>query len=392
MLLNPYLSYERYYPGNYYAPYKPANISGTFKLTFEEDEGYYPQQKTTPPIPWDATPAQLAQIIQQTLYVPAKVEGRGTIGTPWVFNDPEGYRLISINSYNLSYAEAQLIKENSPSENTSPKEAVEGQNHIEALGTYAYYGKIKFNVVVKAASGSSFSGNPDVEIGYVTLNVGDSPEDVKNELVSKTHLNKDDIQVKGSGTIKSPWVFIFGGDFKNNEVEFNITNGYYDTIKPKDILTGTLKDARAFDDPDGFMTRKDNGDITLADDSSAHFIYYIDRKGNVKTLVTEWELIVKNNGQVDMEGGLAYDDEGNLYASNHNNAQGDGSNYQGGNIFKITPYGKITIWIDAQDVIDETYGDLGDVQIEGIAFEHGIKNNGEPDYPYYLLSTPPSYP
>lgn len=388
---NPPLSYERYYPGNYYAPFKPANIDGTFTLTFEEDTDYYPQQITTDPIPWDASPYLIASIIKQALYEPVKIMGRGTIGTPWTFNDPEGYRLQSVNSYGLQYAVAELSKEAEPDDDSSPKEAVEGQNHIEALGTDAYYGRIELQVNVQVISGSNTDiGDSEVNIGYLNLKVGDSPETVKYKLVNKTHLGKDDVQVKGAGTVKSPWVFIFDGDYKYKEVEFNVLNDNYDKIKPEDILTGTLKDARAFDDPDGFMTRRDNGDITLADDAGAHFIYNIDKNGYVSTLVTEWELVVANGGRVDMEGGLAYDQDGNLFASNHNSYDGDGE--KGGNLFKINPYGYISIWIDAKDIIGVTYGNEEYVEIEGIAFEHGIKNNGVPEYPYHLLPTPPSYP
>ena len=388
---NPPLSYERYYPGNYHAPLKPANIDGTFTLTFEEDTDYYPQQFTTDPIPWDASPYTIASIIKQALNEPVKIMGRGTIGTPWTFNDPDGYRLLSVNSYGLQYAVAELAKEEEPSENASPKEAVEGQSHKEALGTDAYSGKIEIQVNVQVVSGSNTDiGSTEENIGSLNLKVGDSPETVKNKLVKKTHLGEDDVQVKGAGTIKSPWVFTFGGDYKYKEVDFDILNDDYDKIKPEDILTGTLKDARAFDDPDGFMTRRDDGDITLADDSGAHFIYSIDRRGYVSTLVTEWEFVVANGGRVDMEGGLAYDQDGNLFASNHNSFNGDSE--KGGNVFKINPYGYISIWVDAEDIADITYGDEDNVKIEGIAFEHGIKNNGAPEYPSHLLPTPPSKP
>ncbi|MBC7002106.1 hypothetical protein BIZ37_06030 [Photobacterium sp. BZF1] len=362
-------------------------------MTFVEDTDYDPQEVKTEPIPWDATPYEVASIIKKALNEKVIVMGRGTIGTPWTFNDPEGYRLTDIHTYNLINADGEISKEETPGEDNPTKEAVEGQNHIEALGTDAQSGKIELEVRVRVISGSNTDiGDSDVTIGDLNLKVGDSAETVKTKIVKKTQLSEGDVEVKGKGTIKSPWVFIFGGDYKDIEVEFDIQNDEYDRIKPEEILTGTKKDARAFDDPDGFMTRNDDGDITLADDSSAHFIYNIDRKGYVSTIATEWDLIVKNNGKVDMEGGLAYDDDYNLYASNHNDAQDNGSNNGGGNIFKITPYGKISIWIDAQDVIDTTYGNLGDVQIEGIAFEHGIKNNGAPEYPYHLLPTKPSYP
>ncbi|EAS43933.1 hypothetical protein C9J48_12790 [Photobacterium profundum] len=357
---DPPVGYTRYQnESGYFSPLKPTNITGTFTLTFDHEYG---ANVTTDPINWDATSHEVAYAIQQALYLPIDVRGIGTIGSPWTFNNLEHYTLDDINDDYLYNADARREDESSDS-----KEAVEANNHIEALGTDAYSGTITIQFDARITSGSS---SEEKDLGTISWQVGDSAYSIQNKLIEETHLSKEDIAVSGKGTLYNPWVFKFFGGFEKTQIDFDLINDDYYALSSEDILAGTIQDARAFDDPDGYMTRSRTGIMTLADDSGAHFIYNIDPAGKVRTLVTEWDLIKTNGGSVDMEGGLAYDRYGNLFASNPNDNDDVGED-NGANIFKITPHKNISIWVDAEDIIAITYGDKGGVDVQGIAFEYG---------------------
>ncbi|MGF1683877.1 hypothetical protein [Photobacterium minamisatsumaniensis] len=380
-----YLINDLFYPprgyGSYYGlnskkyPKKPTNVSGTYTLSFIEDTDYSPTTVTTDPIPWDASPYQVAQAINKTLGSDIKAMGVGTIGKPWVFDNPYGYRFISVNDGMIYGASANASNFMGPGPDDIPKEAVEANNHIEAIGTANTYGSVSFDLNATVGSGAFFE---DQDLGEVSWHIGNSNDKIKYLLVKNTHLNPHDVSVTGKGTLKSPWVFKFKGGFERTQIKFSPNDNAYDAVPNEDILIGTLKDARAFDDPDGFMTRNRWGSITLEDDSGAHFLYNIDLFGDVSTLVTEWEFVRTNGGSVDIEGGLAYDSYGNLFVSNHSD---DGDNDIGGNVFKITPLGHISIWIDSKDITDITGGDPEDVEIEGIAFNPSNNSKKKETYP-----------
>jgi hypothetical protein len=357
---DPPLGNKRYQnePGDF-SPRKPTNINGTFTLTFNHESG---PDVTTDPIDWDATAYEVAHTIQQALSLPVDVRGIGTIGSPWIFNDLEYYSLDGIDDTQLYNAEARREDESEDS-----KEAVEANNQIEAVGTDSYSGMITMQFDARITSGSS---GEEQDLGTISWQVGDSAYSIKNKLIEETHLSKEDIAVSGKGTLNNPWVFKFFGGFEKTQISFDVEEYGYDALSDEDILIGTIRDARAFDDPDGYMTRSRSGMMTLADDSGAHFIYNINPAGRVSTLATEWDLIRANGGAVDMEGGLAYDRYGNLFASNPNGNEEVGED-NGANIFKITPQKHISIWVDAEDILAITYGDKDDVDVQGIAFEFG---------------------
>ncbi|MGF1872659.1 hypothetical protein [Photobacterium indicum] len=360
---DPPVGYKRYQNDySHFSPLKPTNIKGTFTLTFDHEYG---PSVTTEPIDWDATAHEVAYIIQQALYLPVDVRGIGTIGSPWNFNNLKHYKLSDIDDTYLYNAEA--IRRDEGNDNDDSKEAVEANNHIEALGTDAYSGTITIQFDARISSGSN---QQEEDLGTISWQVGDSTYSIKNKLIKETHLSKEDIAVSGKGTLDKPWVFKFFGGFEKTHIDFDLIDDDYYALSSEDILAGTIQDARAFDDPDGYMTRSRTGTMTLADDSGAHFIYNIDPTGKVRTLVTEWDLIKTNGGSVDMEGGLAYDRYGNLFASNPNDNDEVGED-NGANIFKITPHKNISIWVDAEDIIAITYGDKSGVDVQGIAFEYG---------------------
>lgn len=357
---DPPIGYKRYQnePGHF-SPLKPTNINGTFTLTFDHEYG---PDVTTDPIDWDATAYEVAYAIQQALYLPVDVRGIGTIGSPWTFNNLEHYTLDGIDDTQLYNADARR-----EDEDDDGKEAVEASNHIEAVGTDSYSGMIRMEFDARITSGSE---SEEQELGTISWQVGDSAYSIQNKLIEETHLSKEDIAVSGKGTLYNPWVFKFFGGFEKTQISFEIDGSSYDALSREDVLIGTIRDARAFDDPDGYMTRSRTGMMTLADDAGAHFIYNINPAGRVSTLATEWDLIKVNGGSVDMEGGLAYDRYGNLFASNPNNNDEVGED-NGANIFKITPQKKISIWVNAEDIATVTYGDDEDIEVQGIAFEFG---------------------
>ncbi|MGR5065209.1 hypothetical protein [Photobacterium sp. DNB22_13_2] len=361
---NPYLSNKKYYPKDKDAPFKPTNISGKFTITLSH--GDYDQ--TTYPIPWDAKPNIVAKAISKAIGKKVAVMGRGTPGQPWTFDLPDGYDIDGINDDYIYGASIQNERDDD-----GGREANEANSHIEALAIDAKYGTLK-DIEITAR----IADDDETISDEFDLEVGESAASVKTKIIENSLLSQYDVDVTGHGTLKSPWIFKFKGDFNRTEIEFNF-NGY-EYIQEEDVRTGTIQDARAFDDPDGFMTRKHDAYITLEDDSSAHFLYNIDPRGKVSTLVTEWEFILANKGPVDIEGGLAYDNKGYLYVSNHN----DNDNDKGGNIFKLSPAGHLSIWIDAEDITKITYGDEEDVAVEGVAFAQssGFKSSYSSPWKY----------
>ncbi|PSW20465.1 hypothetical protein C9I98_06340 [Photobacterium sanctipauli] len=380
---NPPRGYDSYYGlKGYDYPKKPTNISGKFKINIDKYKYYnheysYSHTISTDPLQWDASPYDVAAAIKKAIGVKVEVTGVGTIGKPWEFNLPDGFKFTGVTEYYLEGASIETISNNSTG--GDDKEAIESQNHIEALSTSKKYGKLSVRFEARITSGSD---SETEDLGTISWYVGDSPAKIKELLVKYTHLTEKDVHVSGTGSSYNPWVFSFKGGFENTRIALkNGSYGHDDTIDSDYILVGTIQNARAFDDPDGFMTRKYNGVITVQDDSNGHFIYDISLLGEVSKVLSEWDFVSLNKGSVDIEGGIAYDQDKNLFISSHGDSDSnDFGKDQDASIFKYSKNGSLSIWIDAEDIAKVTYGDEGSIEVEGIAFERKRQSKSNSRY------------
>jgi hypothetical protein len=106
-----------------------------------------------------------------------------------------------------------------------------------------------------------------------------------------------------------------------------------------DTATGdasVLASGSQFSDLDGFLTLAPNGDLIVVDDG-ADTIYRVNTEtGDVSTFLSESD-IESVTGEVDLEGGVAFDSEGNFYLSDED----------GDDIFVWSGYDEDTGTIDA---------------------------------------------
>ena len=71
----------------------------------------------------------------------------------------------------------------------------------------------------------------------------------------------------------------------------------------------------SFSDLDVFMTLAPNGDLIIGDDSGADTIFRVTSAGAVSTFLSEATLEGVTGGDVDLEGGIAFDSSGNFYVA-----------------------------------------------------------------------------
>ena len=95
-----------------------------------------------------------------------------------------------------------------------------------------------------------------------------------------------------------------------------------------------------FYDLDVFMTRAPNGDIIVADNSGANMIHRVTPAGVVTTFLSEANLEAVAGGPVDLEGGIAFDSDGNFYVAESEYDQ----------ILKFTPDLQGSVWVSADDI------------------------------------------
>lgn len=95
-----------------------------------------------------------------------------------------------------------------------------------------------------------------------------------------------------------------------------------------------------FSDLDVFMTRAPNGDIIVADDLGADTIFRVTPEGMVSTFLSEFQLEAVTGGDVDLEGGIAFDSLGNFYVADR----------ASGSILKFDTDLNGTIWVSSSDI------------------------------------------
>ncbi len=76
-----------------------------------------------------------------------------------------------------------------------------------------------------------------------------------------------------------------------------------------------LASGSPFDDLDVFMTRAPNGDLIIADNSGSDTIHRVTPAGVVSTFLSESALETVTGQDVDLEGGIAFDDAGIFYVA-----------------------------------------------------------------------------
>ncbi|NRB42571.1 MAG: hypothetical protein HRU20_29560 [Pseudomonadales bacterium] len=332
----------------------PSLPAGNFTLSFTPDGGGI--DVTTAAIAWDATAATVEAEVEAVLPEDVTVVGDGSMFSPWSFEISSAYEnmyITDVDLVDLSWT-ANLI-------NFSflGREAVNAVDHIEAVGTDGVSGVIEADFVLNVQGG--FNGENLADISW---NVGDSAATVKAALIAAGPLDAADVNVTGTGTLADPWLFEFVGKAAKNRVDINNTDNSV-IVGGFPVLVGTIQNAQAFDDPDGFMTRQSNGNLMMDDDSGGHFLFDITAAGDVSIYLSEWDLVRANGGGVNMEGGLAYDGDDNLYVAS--NAY-DEDTFSNATIFKVEPDKSLSRWLTATDVIAITLGNIEDVGFEGIAF------------------------
>ena len=298
-------------------------------------------------LPQNATAQELEDAINVPFGDIVEVTGSGTIENPWILDFVNGVDFFYAGGSKQpgGYVDFEIVQQFAH---------VNVANHIEAIGTNATNGEIEFR----------FDNNLNIDIPEeeVKWNVGDTAQQVHDAIVAQHDaFESGDVTVTGTGTFNDPWLIEFGGIFE--KVRMNIQRNLNDT--DGDVNFGTVQTANAFDDNDGYLTRRSSGTLMTQDDSGAHFLYEISRLGIASVFMSEWDIkkALANKGEeLDLEGGLAYDDEDNLYMGNNSDSGSPA-------ILKITQEKTITKFVTEQDVNALTKGGDDDVSFEGMAFQ-----------------------
>ena len=90
-------------------------------------------------------------------------------------------------------------------------------------------------------------------------------------------------------------------------------------INPTTGEASVVASGSPFNDLDVFMTMAPNGDIIVADDHDASTIYRVDpESGEVSVFLSEAEIEAVVGSNVDLEGGISFDADGNFYVADEN--------------------------------------------------------------------------
>ncbi len=97
-------------------------------------------------------------------------------------------------------------------------------------------------------------------------------------------------------------------------------NAIFEIILGAPPTVSVLASEPPFSDLDVFMTRAPNGDLIISDDAGGDTIYRVTPAGTVSVFLSETQLEAAGcaNGDVDLEGGIAFDDAGNFYLAEEN--------------------------------------------------------------------------
>ena len=115
-----------------------------------------------------------------------------------------------------------------------------------------------------------------------------------------------------------------------------------------------------FSDLDVFMTRAQNGDLIISDNSNADTIYRVTTLGVVSVFLSETSLENVVSQDVDLEGGIAFDSLGEFYVAEESSD----------NILKFDNNLVGSIWISEAEIMAVTLSTGADFE-GGIAFAPG---------------------
>jgi sugar lactone lactonase YvrE len=110
------------------------------------------------------------------------------------------------------------------------------------------------------------------------------------------------------------------------------------------ILVEGLSDGSRFKDLDVFMTRAPNGDLIIGDDVAADTFHRVTPAGVVSTFLSEDELEDCVGMDVELEGGIVFDDAGNFYIAETRT----------GSIYKFDPALQCSLFVSAADIQEVT--------------------------------------
>jgi len=181
---------------------------------------------------------------------------------------------------------------------------------------------------IKAATGESTADPKALAIGedgmiYVSEDVSDSILRVDpstgsvTEFISESTLKDlpgiDSVDLDG-GVVAAPDGTLYVASDGSPDAIFAINTSTGDAT--------VLASGSPFTDLDVYMTLAPNGDLIVADDSGADTIYRIetsgDGEGTVTTFLSEAEIEAVTVADVDLEGGIGFDSDGNFYIADQN--------------------------------------------------------------------------
>ncbi len=103
---------------------------------------------------------------------------------------------------------------------------------------------------------------------------------------------------------------------------FFTTGGATDAVMTIDTASGTpsvVAEGTPFQDLDVYMSIAPNGDLIVADDSGSNSIHRVDPvTGDVTVFLSEAEIEAVVGGNIDLEGGIGFDADGNFYVAEEN--------------------------------------------------------------------------
>jgi streptogramin lyase len=214
------------------------------------------------------------------------------------------------------------------------------------------------------ATGGTFTLTFDAEeTGPIAFDA--SAAAVQAALEALASVGAGNVEVRGTGDADAPWV-----------VEFVETLGLADQselVADDTLLTGgtttvtTAADGGTFNDLDTFMTRSPNPLLYLADDG-VDIVYRVDPDdGSIRSFLTRTEIAaVTGEGDIDPEGGIAFDGDGNFYMAE---ATSD-------DIVRFDSDRVGEVWVSAADV--EAVTTVAPNYLGGIAFASTFEDNTPP--------------
>jgi len=299
-------------------------------------------------------------------YPLSSVTGGGTVNDPWIVELVDG----AFWDLRPGFIDLDVQPDNSAThffidnEWRSPTHE-NVADHVEAIGTASATGEIVIDLI-------DYDRDTPGDLGLATWSVGDSASEVKAALELAVGLLPGDVEVTGAGTLANPWVITFVGNLSKHHIRIDI-DSFSGGEVDKPLLIGTMVNARAFDDADAYLTRNESGSLMLNDDKHANFLYEISASGDTSIFLNEWDLVLATGGEMDLEGGVAYDGNGNLYVGNN---YADEYYDSPGAILKIAPDKTIQSWLTAETVAALTGEDEERIKFEGMAFERLTESQG----------------